>query len=67
MVLIRLAEASPTVRWFFPSEFAGQIRSITNGAQKRSHQMKLAIRKFIRENTKQLNVTYVVVGPYFDL
>ncbi|KAM0254690.1 hypothetical protein ACHAQJ_006540 [Trichoderma viride] len=67
MELIRLAEASPTVRWFFPSEFGTDPEHNERSAGEKPHQMKLAIRKFIRENTRQLNVTYVVVGPYFDL
>lgn len=30
------------------------------------HQQKLAVRRFIREQVKQLQATYVVVGPYFE-
>ncbi|KAL7931541.1 NAD(P)-binding protein [Trichoderma chlorosporum] len=65
--LIRLAEASPTVQWFFPSEFGTDPEHNERSAQEKPHQMKLAVRKFIRENTKQLNVTYLIVGPYFDM
>lgn len=65
--LIRLAEESPTVRWFFPSEFGTDPEHNERSAQEKPHQTKLAIRKFIRENTKQLNVTYLIVGPYFDM
>ncbi|UKZ82974.1 hypothetical protein TrVFT333_010775 [Trichoderma virens FT-333] len=65
--LIRLAEASPTVRWVIPSEFGTDPEHNELSAQEKPHQMKLAIRKFIRENTKQLNVTYLIVGPYFDM
>lgn len=65
--LIRLAEASPTVRWFFPSEFGTDPEHDERSAEEKPHQMKRVIRKFIRENTKKLNVTYVVVGPYFDM
>lgn len=67
MELIRLAEASPTVRWFFPSEFGTDPEHNEGSSQEKPHQTKLAIRKFIRESTKQLNVTYLVVGPYFDM
>jgi hypothetical protein len=67
MKLIQLAEASPTVCWFFPSEFGTDPEHNERSAGEKPHQMKLAIRKFIRENTKQLNVTYMIVGPYFDL
>jgi nucleoside-diphosphate-sugar epimerase len=31
------------------------------------HQLKLQVRKYIRENTKKLKVTYLVTGPYSDL
>jgi len=31
------------------------------------HQLKLQVRKYIRENTQQLKVTYLVTGPYSDL
>lgn len=30
------------------------------------HQQKLAVRRFIREKVSQLQVTYVVTGPYFE-
>ncbi|RFU81266.1 isoflavone reductase family [Trichoderma arundinaceum] len=67
MELIRLAEASPTVRWFFPSEFGTDPEHNEQSAEEKPHQTKLAVRKFIRDITKQLNVTYIVVGPYFDM
>lgn len=31
------------------------------------HQLKLQVRKFIRENLKELKITYLVTGPYSDL
>ncbi|KAK4071980.1 hypothetical protein Trihar35433_4044 [Trichoderma harzianum] len=65
--LIRLAEESPSVRWFFPSEFGTDPEHNERSAQEKPHQTKLAVRKFILENTKQLNVTYLIVGPYFDM
>ncbi|KAL7941399.1 NAD(P)-binding protein [Trichoderma barbatum] len=65
--LIRLAEASPTVSWFFPSEFGTDPEHNEQSSQEKPHQTKLAVRKFIRENTKRLDVTYLIVGPYFDM
>ncbi|KAH0600203.1 hypothetical protein MHUMG1_01199 [Metarhizium humberi] len=65
--LIRLAEESGTVQWFFPSEYGTDIEHNSKSPTERPHQMKLAIRKYIREHTKRLKVTYVVVGPYFEM
>jgi nucleoside-diphosphate-sugar epimerase len=36
-------------------------------AAEKPHQLKLQVRKYVRENIKSLNVTYVVTGPYSDL
>jgi len=74
--LLRLAEEnaslSPddggTVRWFLPSEYGTDIEydPITSPHEK-PHQHKLAVRKFVREQVKNLKVTYVVTGPYLDM
>lgn len=45
------------------------ITDIEHGPQSKDekpHQQKLAVRKFIREEIKQLSATYVVTGPYFE-
>lgn len=65
--LIRLAEESGTVQWFFPSEYGTDIEHNAKSPTEKPHQKKLAIRKYIREQTKRLKVTYVVVGPYFEM
>jgi len=65
--LIRLAEASGTVKWFLPSEYGTDIEHGPASAKERPHQLKLKVRKYVRENVKRMNVTYVVTGPYFDM
>ncbi|KAL2269255.1 hypothetical protein VTJ83DRAFT_4101 [Remersonia thermophila] len=65
--LLRLAEASESVQWFLPSEFGTDIEHNDKSPNERPHQVKLQVRKYIRENLKRLKVTYVVTGPYFDM
>ncbi|KAK3326882.1 hypothetical protein B0H66DRAFT_589395 [Apodospora peruviana] len=65
--LLRLAEESDSVKWFLPSEFGTDIEHNDKSANEKPHQLKLKVRKYIRENIKKLNVTYVVTGPYFDM
>ncbi|KAK3905112.1 hypothetical protein C8A05DRAFT_31047 [Staphylotrichum tortipilum] len=66
--LLRLAEASDSVKWFLPSEFGTDIEhNEDKSPNERPHQLKLQVRKYIRENLKRVKVTYVVTGPYFDM
>jgi nucleoside-diphosphate-sugar epimerase len=65
--LLKLAEASETVQWFLPSEFGTDIEHNEKSPNEPSHQLKLQVRKYIRENLKRVKVTYVVTGPYFDM
>lgn len=65
--LLRLAEASKSVKWFLPSEFGTDIEHNDKSPNERPHQLKLQVRKYIRENLKRVKVTYVVTGPYFDM
>lgn len=65
--LIRLAEESQSVQWFFPSEYGTDIEHNSKSAAEKPHQMKLAVRKYVRDHTKRLKVTYIVVGPYFEM
>lgn len=65
--LLRLAEASDSVKWFFPSEYGTDIEYDASSAAEKPHQNKLQVRKFIRENIKGLKITYVVTGPYIDM
>ncbi|KAK4104386.1 hypothetical protein N658DRAFT_419155 [Parathielavia hyrcaniae] len=65
--LLELAEASESVRWFLPSEFGTDIEHNDKSPNERPHQLKLQVRKYIRENVRRVKVTYVVTGPYFDM
>ncbi len=65
--LLRLAEASGSVQWFFPSEYGTDIDYDASSATEKPHQNKLKVRSFIRENIKRVKVTYVVTGPYIDM
>jgi hypothetical protein len=65
--LIKLAEASSSINYFYPSEYGTDIEYNSSSATEKPHQLKLQVRKYIRENTKNLKVTYLVTGPYSDL
>lgn len=65
--LLRLAEESGTVKWFLPSEYGTDIEHGPKSAGEKPHQLKLKVRRFVRESLKRLKVTYVVTGPYFDM
>ena len=65
--LIRLAEASPSIHTFYPSEYGTDIEHSPSSATEKPHQHKLAVRKFVAENVKRLRITYLVTGPYSDL
>ncbi|KAI6592184.1 hypothetical protein MCOR06_004292 [Pyricularia oryzae] len=65
--LIRLAEESSSVQWFFPSEYGTDVEHGPKSASERPHQDKLAVRKFIRDEVRRLHVVYLVTGPFFDM
>ncbi|KAJ4290907.1 hypothetical protein N0V90_010103 [Kalmusia sp. IMI 367209] len=65
--LLRFAESSSTIHTFFPSEYGTDIEYFPHSATEKPHQLKLQVRKYIREEVKKLNVTYLVTGPYSDL
>jgi nucleoside-diphosphate-sugar epimerase len=65
--LLRLAEESESVKWFLPSEFGTDIEHNDKSPNEKPHQLKLQVRKYIRESLKRVKVTYVVTGPYFDM
>jgi hypothetical protein len=65
--LLRLAEASESVQWFLPSEYGTDIEHNDKSPNEKPHQLKLKVRKFVREEIKRVKVTYVVTGPYFDM
>lgn len=63
--LIRWADDAG-VQWFFPSEYGTDIEYGPKSKDEKPHQQKLKVRRFIREEVKQLQVTYLVTGPYFE-
>lgn len=65
--LLKVASASPTIKYFYPSEYGTDIEYSPSSANENPHQMKLQVRKFILENTKDLKITFLVTGPYSDL
>jgi hypothetical protein len=65
--LLRLAEATPNIKRFYPSEYGTDIEYHPQSAHEKPNQLKLAVRKYIRENVRRLEYTYVVTGPYADL
>ncbi|KAK1997361.1 NmrA-like family protein [Colletotrichum falcatum] len=64
--LIKLAEETDSVKWFFPSEYGTDIEYNSKSADEKPHQQKLKVRKYIRENVQRLRYTYLVTGPYSD-
>ncbi|KAF6831261.1 isoflavone reductase family protein [Colletotrichum plurivorum] len=65
--LIKLAEGTDSVKWFFPSEYGTDIEYGPESAGEKPHQAKLKVRKYIRENVKRLKYTFLVTGPYVDM
>ncbi|KAJ7486204.1 hypothetical protein B0H11DRAFT_1913918 [Mycena galericulata] len=65
--LLRLAEESGSVKWFFPSEYGTDVEHNDKSPNEKPHQVKLKVRKYVREEIKRVKVTYVVTGPYFDM
>ncbi|XXH04056.1 hypothetical protein Hte_010467 [Hypoxylon texense] len=65
--LLRLAEESTDVKWFFPSEYGTDIEYDSSSKDEKPHQNKLRVREFIRDNVKRVKCTYVVTGPYPEM
>lgn len=65
--LLKLAEESKDVQWFFPSEYGTDIEYDASSKDEKPHQNKLRVREFIRDNVKRVKCTYVVTGPYIDM
>ncbi|KIW11784.1 hypothetical protein PV08_09056 [Exophiala spinifera] len=63
--LVKLADQSPSVRRFFPSEYGTDIEYGPQSATEKPHQLKLKVRAALRE-CKNLDHTYVVTGPYAE-
>ena len=64
---MKWADSTSNVRRFFPSEYGTDIEYNASSANEKPHQQKLKVRKFISEEVKNLEVTYLVTGPYSDL
>lgn len=64
--LIKLADQSPSVKWFFPSEYGTDIEYGPASAHERPHQQKLKVRTALKD-VKDLCYTYIVTGPFADL
>ncbi|KAF2266153.1 NAD(P)-binding protein [Lojkania enalia] len=67
ILLLSLARNSSTIRTFYPSEYGTDIEYAPSSAIEKPHQLKLRVRKHIRENITNLSITYLVTGPYSDL
>lgn len=65
--LFKLASESDSVKWFFPSEYGTDVEYGPQSADEKPHQLKLKVRKYIRENSNGLKYTFVVTGPYIDM
>ncbi|KAL6697105.1 hypothetical protein J3F84DRAFT_368022 [Trichoderma pleuroticola] len=65
--LIRLADESDSVRWFFPSEYGTDPDHDPSSAFEKPHQFKRRVRKTFAEDVKNLKPTYLVVGPYIEM
>ncbi|KAF2497396.1 putative isoflavone reductase family protein [Lophium mytilinum] len=65
--LIRLAEQSPNIIRFFPSEYGTDIEYFDHSVNEKPHQLKLKVRAYIKESVRRLEYTYLVTGPYADL
>ncbi|EEP77100.1 conserved hypothetical protein [Uncinocarpus reesii 1704] len=65
--LIQLAASSPSVKWFFPSEYGTDIGYSPASANEKPHQQKLKVRAALQAVKDKLVHTYVVTGPFADL
>jgi hypothetical protein len=63
--LIRLADQTPSVHRFFPSEYGTDIEHGPSSAHEKPHQKKLLVRAAIRK-CERLDHTFLVTGPYAD-
>lgn len=62
---IRLADLSPSVHRFFPSEYGTDIEYGPKSVDEKPHQKKLKVRAAIRA-CQNLDYTFLVTGPYAD-
>jgi len=64
--LLEIAENTPSVQYFYPSEFGTDIEFGDRSKDEKPHQLKLKVRKYIRENVHRLQYTFLVTGPFAD-
>jgi hypothetical protein len=64
--LLEIAERTPNIKFFYPSEFGTDIEYGPASKDERPHQLKLKVRRFIAENVRRVQHTYLVTGPYAD-
>lgn len=67
--LIRLAASSPSVKWFFPSEYGTDIAYSPASADEKPHQQKLKVRAVLEKEIPRddLEYSYVVTGPFAEM
>ncbi|CAK7208913.1 hypothetical protein SCUCBS95973_000274 [Sporothrix curviconia] len=66
--LIALAERSPTIQRFIPSEYGTDIAFDASSATEKPHQKKLKVRAYLESDAvKRLKYSYIVTGPFADL
>ncbi|OKO93807.1 Isoflavone reductase [Penicillium subrubescens] len=67
--LIRLAAASPSVKWFFPSEYGTDIAYSPASIHEKPHQQKLRVRAVLENEISRhdLDYSYVVTGPFAEM
>ncbi|KAJ5677677.1 uncharacterized protein N7477_003310 [Penicillium maclennaniae] len=67
--LIRLAAASPSVKWFLPSEYGTDIAYGPSSAKEKPHQQKLKVRAVLEKEISRadLDYSYVVTGPFAEM
>lgn len=64
--LLCLAEQTQNIKRFFPSEYGTDIEYGPQSINEKPHQQKLKVRKYIKEQVKRLQYTYLVTGPFAD-
>ncbi|OQE47526.1 hypothetical protein PENCOP_c001G02374 [Penicillium coprophilum] len=69
ILLIRLAAASSTVKWFLPSEYGTDIKYGPASANEKPHQQKLMVRAYLENEISRddLAYSYVVTGPFAEM
>lgn len=66
--LISLAEQSPSIVRFIPSEYGTDIAFNASSAKEKTHQGKLKVRAFLESDAvRRLTYTYLVTGPFANL